>query len=214
MPEVAGMVVAWLTVCNGNTISVQVSLLWFRIYLLLLLTYMWNSWGLCLRDYVVFSQDAIGGKLSYKGRVNLDKCDVKDSADGEGEWIGWYYNITQRILYYTWIQLTWLHRPQAYCNLLIMGSSLTWFRAVATVVAIMALNGYPINAHCINWAIDSYSSVQSLLNDYNEIHGVIIFQYSHASYAHPTLIPSPEVASPVFNSLLGHCDWCRVLWLA
>ena len=30
-------------------------------------------------------QEVVGGKLSYKGRINLDKCLVVDIADGEGK---------------------------------------------------------------------------------------------------------------------------------
>ena len=29
-------------------------------------------------------QDAIGGRLSYKGRLSMDKCHVIDLPDGEG----------------------------------------------------------------------------------------------------------------------------------
>ena len=31
----------------------------------------------------MISQDTIGGKLSYKGRVDLDKCEIIDIQDGE-----------------------------------------------------------------------------------------------------------------------------------
>ena len=87
-------------------------------------------------------------------------------------------------------------------------TNLQQYRTLATTAATVALpaallahlHGYPINAHCINWIVDSYSMVQLLLTcDCNEIHSSIINSHPRT---HEPLILSPQVASPLLNSLL------------